>query len=74
MWDCDIRSTQMVYRGLEDSSRWGRAHRADDTQEAEENYSDLTSFWDPDTGLVLSWEWSRSKSFTRGAVTATDMP
>lgn len=69
MWGCDIESASMVYSGLNE----GR-HRADDTQEAEENYSDFTTFWDPDTGLVLEWDWSRRTSGTSGRLTATDAP
>lgn len=69
MWGCDIESALMVYSGLDD----GR-HRADDTKEAEENYSDFTTSWDPDTGLVLEWDWARRNSGTSGELTATDAP
>lgn len=74
MWDCRITSETMVYTGVVDHDRAGRAHRADDTQEAEENYSDFTAFWDTDTGLVLSWGWGRRHSGTSGEVMETDAP
>lgn len=69
MWGCDIESASMVYSGLDD----GR-HRADDTPEAEGNYSDFTTFWDQRTGLVLEWDWARRTSGTRGELVDTDAP
>lgn len=74
MWDCNIYSSEMVYTGEFDSERAGRAHRADHTQEAEENYADFTSFWDTDTGLVLSWYWAGRNSAVSGLLDETDAP
>jgi hypothetical protein len=68
MWDCDIRQETMIYSGIENGF-----HTADDTQEAEENYSDFNTRWDPETGLVLDWSWSRSHSGSSGTV-ETDAP
>ena len=73
MWDCGISSYDMIYSGTE-SSEWGTVHNADDVTVAEENYSDFDTWWDPDTGLVYEWDWSRSKSGSQGRVVSTDAP
>lgn len=74
MWDCRIGSAQMLYDGTVDHGEWGTTHTAQDTQEAEENYSDFDTHWDPESGLVIDWKWARSHSGTSGRVTSTDAP
>ena len=69
MWNCDIRSATMVYSGES-----GGLHRADDTQEAEENYSDFTTYWDDETGLVTEFDWARRTSSASGELVSTDAP
>lgn len=73
LWDCRIDHATMVYSGVE-ATNYGPAHTADDERIAEENYSDYNGYWDPDTGLVLEWQWARRASSTNGHLTSTDAP
>lgn len=74
LWDCRISGQTMRYSGTETHGGFGTTHNADDEQIAEENYSDFDEWWDPGTGLVLEWSWSRSHSGTSGRVVSTDAP
>lgn len=74
MRDCEIFSTEKVYTGTETHPTWGLQHNADDTQEAEDHYSDFDAWWDPDTGLVHAWRWAQLHGGSSGQVTSTDAP
>ena len=70
MWDCRITQERMVYAGTEDG---GAVHLATEPDEASP-YSAFETRWSAGSGLVLSWEWARSHSGTRGQLVDTDAP